>query len=47
MSRPWKDAATLIVLARDAVKNSKYDYKVRNNHKLNDQDQRLKRKKNS
>ncbi|XP_070504936.1 acyl-coenzyme A diphosphatase NUDT19-like [Chironomus tepperi] len=28
MSRPWKDAATLIVLARDAVKNSKYDYKV-------------------
>jgi hypothetical protein len=34
MSRPWKDAATLIVLARDAAKTSKYDYKVRINSHL-------------
>lgn len=29
MSKSWRDAATLIVIARDATKNSKFDYKVR------------------
>jgi len=28
MKKPWREAATLIVIARDATKNRKFDYKV-------------------
>jgi hypothetical protein len=29
MKRSWREAATLIVVARDVTKNLKFDYKVR------------------
>lgn len=28
MKKPWREAATLIVVARDQSKNLKFDYKV-------------------
>lgn len=29
MKKTWREAATLIVIARDVTKNLKFDYKVR------------------
>lgn len=30
MSKPWRDAATLIIIAKNKTKNQKFDYKVSN-----------------